>query len=146
MNPNDLADAFGDVSTDTVIRRIVKADDGRRILVVGTIPDKGTATVSVRMDETEIIGSEATMCALCDAMGDVLLEMDDVAVGPPAPCVCGFKRPMVCEGRDLLGIKLYMVNCPECKRHTPHSVSKTDVIIGWRRMMMEEKEMKEEKE
>ena len=136
MNPNDLADM--DVF-DTVIRRSIVSNDGHRILVVGTIPEQGVPSVGIHVDAVRIDGSMDTMVALQMALEDVLLEMDDVSVGPPAPCVCGEKHPTVCEGRDLNGIKLWMVNCPRCKRHTSRSVSKTDVVIGWRQMMMKEK-------
>ena len=135
MNPNDLADM--DVS-DTVIRRTV-VSDGHRILVVGTIPEQGVPSIGIHVDAVRIDGSMDMMVALADTLEDVLLEMDDVSVGPPAPCVCGERHPTVCEGRDWNGIKLYMVNCPKCKRHTSHSVSKTDVVIGWRQMMKKEK-------
>lgn len=138
MNPNDLAD-LSESTSDTVIRRSIVSNDGHRILVVGTIPEQGVPSIGIHVDAVRIDGSMDTMVALADTLEDVLLEMDDVSVGPPAPCVCGFERPMVCEGRDLNGITKWLVNCPKCKRHTTTSVSKTDVVIGWRQMMEKEK-------
>lgn len=129
MNPNDLADAF-DTSSDTVIRRIVKTDDGRRILVVGTIPDKGMATVSVRMDETEIIGGEQDIWKMVEAIETVLMDMEDAKAGPPLPCICGEEHPKVADVSSEFN-RFFRVECPRCGLHTQRYHWMSDALFDW---------------
>lgn len=66
----------------TPITRHLVSRDGHRIDVTGRIPDEGTPTVEVRMDETEIIGSFDTCVALQIAIEDVLVQMAEMMEAP----------------------------------------------------------------
>ena len=129
MNPNDLAD-MSDSTSDTVIRRTVVSNDGHRILVVGTIPEQGVPSVGIHVDAIKIEGGLDTMVALEDALGDVLVEMEDAMVASPVPCECGEEHPRLVEDDDGI-IRCFVVVCPRCGRHTDRWTSRTDATRAW---------------
>lgn len=128
MNPNDLAD-ISSISSDTVIRRSIVSNDGHRILVVGTIPERTVPYVSVKMDSTEIIGGTEVMTTLRDTIRDVLEEMDEAMTEAPIPCErCG-GQPAFVVSTD--GGMRYRVQCTRCGLRTGKHAMKADAACAW---------------
>lgn len=140
MNPNDLAD-ISSISSDTVIRRSIVSNDGHRILVVGTIPEQGVASVGIHLDAVRIDGSMEAMAALEEVLSDMLIDMDDTICGDwqPVHCWCGEEHPKV-ESKGTPGYKRpeYRVRCPKCGLRTAWYKGRTDALVSWQEEQYEE--------
>ncbi len=132
-------------------RRFISSDGPHGILVIGSIPETGEPSVTVRMNATEIVGSLEACIALKDALEEVVTGITDaISDDKPLPCDCkpdaddgpfdpptkgcpnDGNTPRIYEQTVSDGwFRLYRVECPICGLHTRWIKGRVKAITAW---------------